>query len=73
MSTAQPIHELIQKVGSFDREACVAHLRQLRRPKIDFSEEFLHSQSLDRLRHIVMAALLQARKHANSGRKDITQ
>ena len=54
--------DLVNTVQSFDRDHCIAQLQQLRRPKLDFTDEFLQNQSLDRLRHIVMAAFLQARK-----------
>ena len=53
---------LVNTVQSFDRDRCIAQLSSLKRPKIDFTEEFLQQQTLDRLRHIVLAALLQAAK-----------
>lgn len=59
---SQPIHELIRGVESFDRDRCIAYLRRLSRPKTDFSDEFLADLTLDRLRHIVVAAQLQAQK-----------
>lgn len=34
-------------------------------PKLDFTDDFLEQQPLDKLRHILLAALLmQTRKHA---------
>jgi hypothetical protein len=62
MTTGGSINELILQVGSFDRDGCIEHLRQMRKPRLDFTDEFLQGQSLDHLRHIVMAAFLQARK-----------
>jgi len=69
MGTDQPIDELIRDVQTFEREQCVHHIRQFDHPHLDFSEEFLASQSLDRLRHILMAACLQARRNGACGSK----
>ncbi len=56
------VDDLVRTVCSFDRDACKSRLRQMRLPGMDFTEEFLESLSLDRLRHILMAAYLQAMK-----------
>jgi len=56
------IEELMKAVAAMDREGCIAQLRELQRPKLDFTEEFLRGQTLERLRHIVAAAFIQARK-----------
>ena len=62
VSSDQPIEELIQKVVTLDRDACKAELRRFRNPHIDFTDEYLDQQPLERLRHFVMAACMQARK-----------
>ncbi len=59
---SQTINDMMQTVESLDREGCITQLRQIRRPKLDFTDEYLQGQSLDKLRHIVMAAFLQAFK-----------
>jgi hypothetical protein len=62
MSTNESIDELIRDVQTMDRDGCMTQLRQIGRPRIDFTDEFLNSLSLDRLRHVVVAAFLQSRK-----------
>ncbi len=62
MNLGESLNELAMKAGTLGRGRCIAELRQLNRPKIDFADDFLHSKSLDQLRHIVMAAWLQAGK-----------
>ena len=59
---SQAINDMMQTVESLDREGCITQLRRIRRPKLDFTEEYLQGQSLDKLRHIVMAAFLHAFK-----------
>lgn len=64
MRVDQPIDQLIAAVQALDRKGCVRQLRQLDRPLLDFTDEFLEGQSLDQLRHLVFAACVQARKSA---------
>ena len=64
MTMDEPIDQLLTRVYELDRDHCKAALRRFHRPTLDFSDEFLNMQSLDRLRHILMAACLQARKSA---------
>lgn len=58
----ESLQDVIDSVQSYDRDHCIAQLLRIRRPKVDFTAEFLQQQSLDRLRHILVAAFLQARK-----------
>jgi hypothetical protein len=62
MGTDQNIDQLLHTVQRLDRRTCIAQLRQFRQPKLDFTDEFLDALSLDRLRHIVMAACIQAKR-----------
>jgi hypothetical protein len=55
------VEELVCSVAEFDRSRCVDALRSIAWPPLDFSAEYLESQTLDRLRHLVMAAMLRAR------------
>ena len=54
--------DLIQSIATYDRRQCVEQLEAITRPPLDFTRDFLEMQSLDRLRHIVMAALIQSRR-----------
>lgn len=62
MRVDQPIEKLIAAVQRLDRAGCLRELRRIRRPRLDFTDEYLAQQSLDQLRHIVLAACIQARK-----------
>ncbi len=62
MSSSQSLDDLVQSIYSLDREHCIHELRSLPRLRLDFSDEFLGGMSLDRLRHVLMAACVQARK-----------
>ena len=45
-----------------DRDHCKAALSGFEQPSLDFTDDFLNQISLDRLRHILMAACLQSRR-----------
>ena len=61
-----PMEPIILIINSLDREGCISELRQLPYLKLDFSDEFLAEQTLDSLRHILMAAFQQAKRHRQS-------
>ena len=56
------IEELIRRVHTLDRDHCKAALLDMERPAMDFTESYLDQMSTERLRHILMAACLQAQK-----------
>jgi hypothetical protein len=58
-----PIDQLIAFIHRLDREGCINELRALGRPRLDFTDDYLERMSLEQLRHVLMAACLQARKH----------
>lgn len=62
MRLDQPVERLISRISRLGRAACVAEIRRIERPRLDFTDEFLQRQPLDRLRHILAAAILQNRK-----------
>ena len=62
MSPHTPINELINAIHRLDRERCKAELLGFQRPKLDFTEEYLNQMSTEWLRHVLLAAYLQARK-----------
>ncbi len=58
------LEEMIREVATLDRADCIAALREFTCPPLDFTDDFLNRQDVDRLRHILLAACLQARKSA---------
>jgi hypothetical protein len=66
MSTDDPIDAVIQTVAAMDRDGCKAELRRIDRPTLDFTDEYLDSLTIDRLRHVLMAAHLQRRKRGRA-------
>lgn len=63
MPPDEPIEQLLQRIAGLGREDCVAALRSIRRPRLDFTDQYFEQQSLEGLRHLLMAAVLQARRH----------
>ncbi len=63
MRLDEPIDQIIQHIHGLDRDGCLTELASIRRPRLDFTEDFLHQLSLEQLRHVLMAACLQARRH----------
>ncbi|MDP6154479.1 MAG: hypothetical protein QF785_13945 [Phycisphaeraceae bacterium] len=62
MTADEPIEQLITNVYEMDRDHCKAALSGFEQPSLDFTDDFLNQISLDRLRHILMAACLQSRR-----------
>ena len=62
MQLNQPVERIIEEIHSLDRVGCISQLRTLARPRLDFTDDFLDDLSLEQLRHVLMAACLQARK-----------
>ncbi|NBC11259.1 MAG: hypothetical protein GVY24_05910 [Planctomycetes bacterium] len=58
-----PLERLLQQIASLDRAGCIAELKQLPRPKLDFTDEYLEHHSVEELRHLLTAAILAARRH----------
>ena len=56
------IEKKIREVYILDHASCVAELLMIKRPKIDFTADYLDQLSIERLRHILVAAYLQAAK-----------
>lgn len=57
-----PVEQLIQDIHALDHDGVVDQLLSIRKPRLDFTEDYLRSLTLEQLRHILMAACLQARK-----------
>lgn len=62
LSIDTPIEKLICTIAQMGRDECIEQIQAFRDPPLDFSRRFLDSQTVDQLRHILMAACLQARK-----------
>ncbi len=56
------LDHLVTRISSLDREGCKAELRSLEELRVDFTDEYLDSLPLEKLRHIVLAARLRMRK-----------
>ena len=56
------VDDLLQQVAVMDQSTCIEKLRDVSNPPIDFTDTFLESMSLEKLRHVVGAALLQAKR-----------
>ena len=57
-----PVEQLITEIHGLDRDGVVSALMSFRKPRLDFTEDFLRGLNEEQLRHILMAACLQARK-----------
>ncbi|MBI1336310.1 MAG: hypothetical protein GC164_05045 [Phycisphaera sp.] len=61
-NTQASIEQVMQSVASYDRPTCMEELRKLPDVRLDFTDDFLNAMSLERLRHVVMAAMWQKLK-----------
>ena len=56
--------QLMVSIAALGRDELKGRIKDFRgRFKLDFSDDYLDSLSLDRLRHILLAALINARAH----------
>jgi hypothetical protein len=61
MATAAYFDKQATSISSLGRNELTQRIRNFRgRFKLDFTEEYLNKLSVDRLRHILLAALLNA-------------
>ena len=66
MLQAQQIDELVCVVSALDREALVQQFSCYRANfPLDFTQEFLNSTPLERLKHIFLAICLQSQRMPN--------
>jgi len=64
MSSAQYVERQVTSVAALDRDELKKRIRNFRgRFKLDFTEDYLNKISVDRLRHILLAALINAKRH----------
>jgi hypothetical protein len=63
MLQSEQLEELISVISGLDRPALVNQFRNFRATfPLDFSREFLESQSVDRLRHIFVALCIEQQR-----------
>ena len=64
MSSAQYVERQVTSVAALGRDELKRRIRNFRgRFKLDFTEDYLNKMSVDRLRHILLAALINAKTH----------
>ncbi len=59
-----PIEKLVQHVHALDADGCIDELTHFPSIPLDFDEPFLREMSVERLRHILVAACLTARRRS---------
>ena len=62
MSSAQYVERQVTSVAALGRDELKRRIRNFRgRFRLDFTEDYLNKISVDRLRHILLAALINAK------------
>jgi len=64
MTSKKYFEQTATSLASLGREELKRRIRNFRgRFKLDFTEDYLNNLSVDRLRHILLAALINAKSH----------
>jgi hypothetical protein len=64
MASKQYLEQAATSIASLGRNELKRRIRSFRgRFRLDFTEDYLNKISIDRLRHILLAALINARPH----------
>ena len=64
MTSREHFEQTATSVAALERDELKRRIRGFRgRFKLDFTEDYLNSLSVDRLRHILLAALINAKPH----------
>lgn len=58
MSLDQPFESTLRQIHELDRSACIHELMNFRYVPLDFTHEYLSGMSVERLRHVLLAAVL---------------
>ena len=66
MYLTMDLETLMQALAILPRERCVAELADVPHLHLDFTDDYLATQSTDQLRHLLLAALLQARRRSRA-------
>lgn len=59
-----PVERMIAAVAELSRDAAKRCLLEFTAVRLDFTEAYLDALAPDRLKHVLLAALLQARRRA---------
>lgn len=57
------IEDVIRQINMLDRGSCIRELRAVPHVQLDFTSDFLLAQTIDQLRHLLLAAHQQARRY----------
>jgi hypothetical protein len=64
MSSARYVERQVTSVAALGRDELKKRIRNFQgRFKLDFTEDYLNKISVERLRHILLAALINAKTH----------
>ena len=63
MELTESLDTLVSRIARMERAECVMEMRTIEQLPLDFTDEYLDAASLDQLRHLLLAAVVQARKH----------
>jgi len=64
MLSGQYVERQVTSVAALGRDELTRRIRNFRgRFKLDFTEDYLNKISVDRLRHILLAVLINAKTH----------
>lgn len=64
MSSRQYFDKEATSIAALGRKELTRRIRRFEgRFRLDFTEDYLHNISVDRLRHILLAALINAKPH----------
>ena len=64
MSSARYVERQVTSVAALGRDELKKRIRNFRgRFKLDFTEDYLNKISVERLRHILLAALINGKPH----------
>lgn len=68
-----PTEQMVVVVAELSRERCVDELGRVPYVPLDFTDDFLAALSVEQLRHVLLAALLQARRRYHEQKADTPQ
>ena len=61
------IDQIVTTVSGFDRDTCKAQLRRIGKLHLDFTDSYLDGLSIEQVRHLTLAAMLQGAKREQQG------
>ncbi|MBI1368976.1 MAG: hypothetical protein GC162_10025 [Planctomycetes bacterium] len=61
-----PIHQTVREIHAMSRGQCIDALTHFRDIPLDFDESFLSQMSLERLRHVLLAAVLTVHRRRSA-------